>query len=192
MYPDKPVASNVAVLEMLIDDDWLAEIKYDGWRALARWDGHDVILTSRHQNTIPATAHVTRALYEAVHSLPPCLLDGEWMGRRDDQPESLRLFDLLEFDGEWLGRVGAWNRWMRFTGLIEPRLVEGELVSIVPHTTTGYRDFFEYSKELPGAEGIVLKLKTSPFIGSVRRSVDNPLWLKCRHRAGSDGQLVIA
>ena len=65
-------------------------------------------------------------------------------------------------------------------------------ISIVPFTTGRYQDFFEFSKTLPGAEGIVLKHKTSRFIGSVRKSVDNPMWLKVKWREGADGQLRVA
>jgi hypothetical protein len=65
-------------------------------------------------------------------------------------------------------------------------------ISIVPFTTGGYVDFFDFSKTLPGAEGIVLKHKTSRFIGSVRKSVENPMWLKVKWRAGADGQLRVA
>ncbi len=31
-FPDKPLASSVAVLPSLRDGQWLAEFKYDGWR----------------------------------------------------------------------------------------------------------------------------------------------------------------
>lgn len=190
-FPDKPTTSSPGVLPMLKDGDWLCQIKFDGWRCLARWDGRDLTFTSRERKALPVSANMVKALYDAVHELPPCLLDGEWMCRRDNQPEGVRLFDILEEDGQWLGGLNAADRWLRFSGLVAGR-VDGDLVGIVPCTDRGYAEWFEWSKELPGAEGVVLKHKTSTYIGSVRRSVDNPLWLKAKWREGFDGQLRVA
>ncbi len=61
---------------------------------------------------------------------------------------------------------------------------EHELVQLAEATDEGYADFFGYSKTIAESEGIVLKHKASHFIGSTRRSVDNPLWLKVKWRRG--------
>ena len=122
------------------------------------------------------------------------LIDCEFMGRRDGQPEALRLFDMLALNGKWVGDLAAYARLGMLTAGF-PELKDAgteSRISIVPFTTGRYQDFFEFSRTLPGAEGIVLKHKTSRFIGSVRKSVDNPMWLKVKWREGADGQLRVA
>jgi ATP-dependent DNA ligase len=57
---------------------------------------------------------------------------------------------------------------------------------------SGYFEFFQFSKTLAGCEGIVLKHRDSKFSGSVRKCVDNPLWLKIKWRDGADGQTLVA
>ncbi|MGE5610378.1 MAG: RNA ligase family protein [Bacillota bacterium] len=192
-FPDKPTTSSEGVLTTLRDGDWLAQAKYDGWRALVEWDGTRALLTSRHQEIIPASQTLLAEIAEALAPLPPCLLDGEWMGRRDGQPESLWLFDLLAIEGTWLGNVGAAERFARFCRVPWPKIPDpGPRVKLVECVTSGYIEFFQYSKRLPGCEGIVLKHKDSKFIGSVRKCVDNPLWLKAKWRDGADGQVLVA
>lgn len=193
-FPDKPVASSPGVLEMLADGDWIAQIKFDGWRTLLEWDGSRPTLTSRHKTPIPASPDLVEFLANFLTGSPPMLLDGEFMGRRDNQAEALRLFDMLAFDGRWQGDMACYARLGLLCGSFPGLILAGteSRLSIVPHTTGGYVDFFEFSKTLPGSEGIVLKQKTSRFIGSVRKSVDNPLWLKVKWREGADGQLRVA
>jgi len=52
--------------------DWLHEIKHDGYRMIARWDGDGTRLVSRHGATVEALA---------VRS---CTIDGEVIACRDD------------------------------------------------------------------------------------------------------------
>lgn len=192
-YPDRPVQSSVGILSTLRDRDWLAQAKYDGWRSWVEWDGKRALLTSRHEEAIPVSQSLLGEIATALAPLPPCLLDGEWMGRRDGQPESLWLFDLLAIQGEWMGNIGAGERFARFCRLPWPTIPDpAPRVKLVECVTSGYVEFFRYSKQLPGCEGIVLKHKDSKFIGSVRKSVDNPLWLKVKWRDGADGQTLVA
>jgi ATP-dependent DNA ligase len=183
-YPDKPTTSSLGVLDHLVDGEWLADLKYDGWRALIRWDGNMVTFTSRHRKALPGTPGLLLEARDCLHGLPPALLDGEWMGRRDDQPESLVFFDMLEIGAESCWSRTADDRRTRLVGMIQ-RLTPR--IRMVEYVDRGYRDFFERSK-VPGCVGIVLKRKDSKLIGSIRNSVDNPNWLKVKWREGFDGQ----
>jgi ATP-dependent DNA ligase len=190
-FPDKPTTSSERILPTLSNGDWLAELKFDGWRTLVDWDGKRAILTSRHNQTIPASQSLLDEIAQALTQVPPCALDGEWMGRRDRQPESLWLFDALAINGQWLGALGAGERFKRFCWLFTssdpaPR------VRLVECVRSGFVDFFHYSKTVRGCEGIVLKHVDSKFIGSVRKCVDNPFWLKVKWRDGADGQTLVA
>lgn len=190
-FPDKPCTSSVGILSTLKDRDWLAQAKYDGWRALVQWDGNRVLLTSRHQEGIPASQPFLTEITETLRPLPPCVLDGEWMGRRDSQPESLWLFDVLDIRGEWLGGLTAADRFARLCSLL-PRPDLTPRIKLVECVVSGYPEFFRFSKSLPGCEGIVLKHRDSKFIGSVRKCVNNPLWLKVKWRDGANGQVLVA
>ena len=191
-FPDKPVDSAPAILTTLAEGEWLAQLKIDGWRCLIEWepDGAGLTLTSRHQEPIPASADLRRELTCLLEpQRAPLLIDAEWTGRRDRQPEGLVLFDLLGLEDEWLGGEGALARFheLRMLGS-ELGIGEGGRIRAVAWTLRDYPAFFEYSRTVPGVEGIVLKRCNSRYVGSVRRSVDNPAWLKVRHRAGEAGQ----
>lgn len=110
-YPDKPTRCTAVVLPALVDGDWLAQLKYDGWRCQIAWDGRSVKLTSRRMTAIPATARLREALRSVLSVVPPAVLDSEWMSRRDRQPDSVRLFDLLEADGADWRSIPATARW---------------------------------------------------------------------------------
>lgn len=54
--------------------DWLFELKYDGFRALAYVDDSKVQLVSRKGNIYKSFTHFRKAL---AQTLPPAVLDGE-------------------------------------------------------------------------------------------------------------------
>jgi ATP-dependent DNA ligase len=190
-FPDKPTTSSQGILPTLRNSDWLAQLKLDGWRTRLDWDGQRAILTSRHNKPIPASPSLLAEIAQALAPVPPCTLDGEWMGRRDGQPESLWLFDALAINGQWLGGLGAAERFKRL-GRLFTRSDPAPRVRLVECVKCGFVAFFHYSKTVRGCEGIVLKHRNSNFIGSVRKCVDNPFWLKVKWRDGADGQTLVA
>ena len=110
------------------------------------------------------------------------MLDGEYMGKRDGQPESCHVWDVVEFQGSWIGlEMPLSERWAMLRSIIPCRF-------IVPCATEDFAGFFESSKR-PGVEGIVLKRLDSRFFGSYRENKVNTGWLKIRWRGGEDGQL---
>ena len=93
-------------------DGWAYEIKWDGFRAIARVSGDDVQLLSRNGKRLDGThADVAAALPPALtHS--DCVLDGELCAfdadgvprfelfQRGEGAIAYMVFDLLELDGE--------------------------------------------------------------------------------------------
>src|ERR1700757_4872282 len=98
--------------------EWLYELKFDGYRALADCREGEVILLSRNKNDLtpryPAIASVLGEL-----PIKDALLDGEIVALdrdnrpsfqalqhyREGQPLAYYLFDLIYLDGEdWRGR----------------------------------------------------------------------------------------
>lgn len=165
-------------------DDWLYELKFDGYRGLGIRNGQTVSLLSR--NKLPLDHHFP-AIPEAVRGLPcrSCVLDGEIVALNESGSFSIRhlqnagqgrptilyyVFDLLHLDG----------RDLTFEPLIErrkilQRLLEGQK-SILKFSTSLNASPEELVAEIErrGLEGIIAK-KVDSLYESGRRSGS---WLK--------------
>jgi bifunctional non-homologous end joining protein LigD len=91
---------------------WLFEVKWDGYRAIARLSGGEAALTSRRGNDLTDRfPSVARALARSVRT-PDCVLDGEVCALDEEGRSSFSVmqqgtgpvvfyaFDVLEVDGE--------------------------------------------------------------------------------------------
>jgi bifunctional non-homologous end joining protein LigD len=164
------------------DPDWLFEIKWDGYRALAFITGGKVRLVSRNQNDLTAQ-------YPELHNLPSFLkaesaiLDGEITaldeqgrssfslmqqrtgirqgGRRRavkaDIPVLYYVFDLLYLDGYDMRRVALERRKEVLAGLID----ESGPVRYSGHFPGGTALFAAAKQK--GLEGIMAKRRTSVY-----------------------------
>ncbi|MDN8618599.1 DNA ligase D [Variovorax ginsengisoli] len=172
-------------------DDWVLEIKFDGYRMLARVDDSGVRLFTRNgHDWTKKLPHLARDL--AAMKLPPCWLDGEIVilngqalpdfGALQNAFDNARtkditfhLFDLMHLDGLDLRQVPLVERRAQLQ-----RLLEGAPDSIrFSEAFAGApRDVVASACQL-GLEGIIGKRKDSPCTSS--RSPD---WikLKCRQR----------
>ncbi|MGH9521996.1 MAG: non-homologous end-joining DNA ligase, partial [Terriglobales bacterium] len=165
------------------DKDWLYEVKWDGYRALAYLDGPNLRLVSRNQNDLTAQFPELRELVTHV-KLPRAVLDGEivalderghssfsLMQQRSERAVPIRyyIFDLLYLDGYSLFRVDLEER----KRLLESILSESELVRYSEHFDDGlalYR-----AAEENGLEGIVGKRRRGCYIQKRSRE-----WLKMK------------
>ena len=115
-------------------EEWLHEVKWDGYRAIVTIAGGEVELTSRNGNSLTARFEsVARAVVQAVKT-PDCVLDGE-VCALDDQgrasfsamqqgigaARALRLFDVLEVEGEPLVDLPLTERHKRLEALLDKR-----------------------------------------------------------------------
>jgi bifunctional non-homologous end joining protein LigD len=164
---------------------WLHEIKYDGFRVIARKNGKRVRLYSRPGNDLTWRFPL---IVEAIGRLRPqsCIIDGEAVACGDDGIASfdriryrhhdagvfLYAFDLIELDGDDLRR--------------EPLNVrKATLASLLARAASGLRfnehlegdgpDLFHHACML-GLEGIVSKRKDSQY-----RSGRSPHWIKSKN-----------
>jgi bifunctional non-homologous end joining protein LigD len=175
--------------------DWLFEIKWDGYRAVAFIDGGRVRLVSRNQNELTAQFSELGSLPKYVKA-ERAILDGEIVAldeqgrpsfslmqqRTGFQPGKRRLpgragvpiiyyaFDLLYLDGFDLRRVTLEQR----KQLLQERIKAGELVHFSDHFAEKGLDLFEAAKQR-GLEGIVAKKRNSCY--EEKRSRD---WLKIK------------
>jgi len=84
-------------VEKLSKGDWLIEIKFDWYRALAFKDGKDVRLISRNKK-----AFDYRLLLDALKKLPAerAILDGEIAALDEKGRSSFRLLQMFKTSGE--------------------------------------------------------------------------------------------
>ena len=114
-------------------EGWLHEVKWDGFRAIARVAGGEAMLTSRRGNDLTGRfAHVARAIARAVRT-PDCVLDGEVCALDDEGRSSFSVmqqgkgplvyyaFDILEVDGEPLLELPLRERRARLADLLDIR-----------------------------------------------------------------------
>ena len=186
-YPDKPAAQ---IGRDALDDlpgNYVAELKMDGWRVVIEQTAGGLTFTTRHKKPCPVSAGLRAKLTGELAGLPVgSIVDGEWLARRPAaREESLWLFDIMRH-----GSIDLYasDTLARLDVLYDS--VPGWL--IVPHSLSTYADFFDIMHdERADAEGIVLKRADARYIGSYRECANNAAWLKCKWRAGEDGQTQI-
>ena len=165
------------------DRDWLYEVKWDGFRALAYVDGGSVRFVSRNQNDL------TRE-FDELRDLPShfkarqAVLDGEivalderghssfsLMQQRGDRRVPIRYyaFDLLYLDGYSLFRVDLEKR----KELLSRLLAETESLRYSDHFDDGLA-LFKAAQE-NGLEGIVAKRRRGCYVQKRSRE-----WLKMK------------
>jgi bifunctional non-homologous end joining protein LigD len=166
-------------------DEWLYEVKWDGYRAVVFLDGKSPRLVSRNQNDLTAA-------YPELHDIPKsikartAILDGEIValdeegrasfslmqqrtgvgegGRRirrtrDDIPVVYYVFDLLYLDGYDLTQVDLEVR----KQLLESIVTSGHLIRYSDHYVGQGTALFQAAAQR-GLEGIVAKRRTSCYV----------------------------
>jgi bifunctional non-homologous end joining protein LigD len=178
-------------------EEWLFEIKWDGYRAIAFIDGGKVRLVSRNQNDLTPRYPELKEMARLV-SAKTAILDGEVValdadgkasfslmqqrtgfrpgGRRvvgnADVPVLYYAFDLLYLDGYDWRRVPLEERKRKLAQLV----VAGDVVRYSDHYENHGKALFEMARQ-KGLEGIVAKKRASFY--EERRSRE---WLKIKIR----------
>ncbi len=188
-----------AIDEPFDGDDWLFEIKWDGYRAIAFIADGKVRLVSRNQNELTPRYPELKDLPQFVKATT-AILDGEVValdaegrasfslmqqrtgfrpgGRRGatqaDVPVLYYAFDLLYLDGYDLRKLPLEERKQKLSALIVP----GDNLRYSDHYEKQGKALFEMARA-KGLEGILAKKRDCPY--QERRSSD---WLKIkiRHR----------
>ena len=166
---------------------WIHEIKHDGFRIMARRDGADVRLITRHGKDFTARFPV---IASAVAALPArsCVVDGEAIvcdenglaifdlirGHGSKTSAVLCTFDLLELDGKDLRRRPIEERKGLLAKLLHDRDSDLSIILNEHYEGDGAIVFREACRL--GCEGIVSKR-----LGSTYRRGRSPLWLKVKN-----------
>ncbi|GAB3773060.1 DNA ligase D [Ramlibacter monticola] len=185
-------------LAVLVDEapaapqDWIFEIKFDGYRMLARAEGGAIALFTRNGNDWTSRMP---GLVEALRSmeLPDGWYDGEIIMPGEDVPADFQALQSA-FDSARTGQIVYYlfdlpycaGHDLREVPLLERRAVLQRIVERKPHPNVRFSAEFEASPEdmldsacRLGLEGVIAKRRDSAYVG--RRSSD---WikLKCKLR----------
>ncbi|HEY1682379.1 MAG TPA: non-homologous end-joining DNA ligase [Candidatus Tumulicola sp.] len=181
----KSVMLATLVEEPFDDDDWLFEIKWDGYRAICTID-EDGALTMQSRNDIdllarfPALGDVAQAFNSA-----PIIVDGEIVSLDDEGRSSFQrlqeaqktprdltfvAFDLIYADGRDLRKTPLEER----KAFLERSIRKNDRVLYSKHVVGTGREFFK-AAAASGLEGIVGKRRDSTY--QERRSRD---WVKIK------------
>jgi bifunctional non-homologous end joining protein LigD len=177
------------------DSDWLFEIKWDGYRAVAFIEDGRVRLVSRNQNDLTAQFPELGSLPQFVKA-QRAILDGEIVAldevgrpsfslmqqrtgfqpgkRRLPRREGIRVvyyaFDLLYLDGVDLRRVALEQR----KRLLQDRIENSEVIHFSDHYAEKGLELFEAAKQRE-LEGIVAKKRSGSYEEKRSRN-----WLKIK------------
>lgn len=171
-------------------DEWLHELKYDGYRIVARLDHGEVTLTSRNGNDW--TSHFP-PVADAVARLPleTALFDGEVAVFLPDGTTSFQalqnagsaekkgrltyvIFDLLHLNGWDLTGARLEDRKALLAALIQSLGADPSPLKYSDHVEGSGPEFFAQAGRL-GLEGIISKKRDAPYRGG--RTTD---WLKIK------------
>ncbi len=185
-----------SVAKAFDNPDWLFEIKWDGYRAVAFIDDGGVRLVSRSQNDLTSQFPELAAISQSVKA-ERAILDGEIValdaqGRpsfslmqqrtgfqpgkprrlqnREGVPVVYYAFDLLYLDGFDLRRVALERR----KELLQERITPGGVIQFSDHYADKGLDLLEAARQR-GLEGIVAKKRGSTY--QEKRTGD---WLKIK------------
>ena len=164
--------------------DWIFELKWDGFRALAYIDGGRCKLVSRKGNEFRSFPRLTESLAGALSSRS-AVLDGEivCLDRRG-KPQFFDLFsrrgeplfvafDLLRLDGEDMRYVPLMDRKAKLRALVSSK---SDSLIYCDHVEAHGEKLFKLASKRD-LEGIVAKRKYDPYI------VGQAQWLKIRNTA---------
>jgi bifunctional non-homologous end joining protein LigD len=181
--------------------EWLFEIKWDGYRAIAFIDGGKVRLVSRNQNDLTPRYPELKDMAKFIQA-KTAILDGEVVALDEDGKASFSLmqqrtgfrpggrravgnadvpvlyyaFDLLYLDGYDWRRVPLEERKQKLASLV----TAGDAVRFSDHYERKGKALFQMAQQ-KGLEGIVAKKRASFY--EERRSRD---WLKIKIRRTVD------
>jgi bifunctional non-homologous end joining protein LigD len=181
----KPMLTTL-VDEPFDDDRWLFELKWDGYRGIAVVEKDTVTLTSRNGKDLLHQFAEMKALPRAFRSIPVvvdgelCVLDDQ--GRPDfqalqsrDKPEArgvkrrkpspvvFVVFDLLYADGRDLRERPLEER----KRLLEAIIIPDRGVLYSQHVIDHGKELYALAQQR-GLEGIVGKVRTSPYRSGIR------------------------
>jgi len=184
--------------EPFSDEDWLFEIKWDGFRAIA-YVNHELSLRSRKQKELKYTFPELRELVNLSHDV---VLDGEIVAMKEGKPDFQALlersqaaspieielhakhspivyvvFDILEKDGVSLVDLPLIER----KRILKDSLNEGNYVLFSDYVENNGEAYYTAALE-KGLEGVMAKKKCSRY----EQGIKSGNWLKIKRLRSCD------
>jgi bifunctional non-homologous end joining protein LigD len=176
------------------DKGWLFEIKWDGYRALARIDGENTRLSSRNHQSMKQFALVNQALSSLGIR---AVLDGElvvlnqkglsdfqllqsWTAQKEGQL-CYMVFDLIWVDGYLITMLPLMERKKILQGILN----ENKTIRYCDHIVETGIDFYKQATK-KGLEGIIAKKAESEYLPGVR----SRNWLKLKNKQITDAVII--
>jgi bifunctional non-homologous end joining protein LigD len=159
--------------KFLLDDDFVAQRKYDGVRILAHIEEKPQFTNRKGQTTV-----VAQEIEAAVSVMPKgTILDGELLPAGDGEDSIYWVFDILRLKGESAREVGYSDRHKLLSMLLKK--FGGPAVKLAP-LYVGPRQKKELVDQLREhrAEGVVFKKADAPYVPGRPNSGGNQLKLK--------------
>lgn len=171
--------------EAFDEKDWLFEIKYDGYRAVAYLDGDDVNIMSRKNLSF------SKKFYPVVEALQElnmqAVFDGEIVALNEEGKSEFQLlqnwqksgtgelvyyvFDILWLNGYNLMELPLYER----KNILQQILPNHAMIRYSDHVEQTGAQFFEAATQ-QGLEGIIAKAAESPYTPKIRTKQ----WLKIK------------
>lgn len=171
--------------EAFDDPDWLFEIKWDGYRAIADLSTHPPLFYSR--NGISFLSKFEKVSQDFIYQKHKIIVDGEiiaydesgrpnfqllqQIGDNPDMALTYQVFDLLWLNGYSTEELPLIQR----KELLKEALVETEVIKYSDHIAEKGIDFFSQMKKMK-LEGMMAKKANSPYVENHRTSD----WLKIK------------
>ncbi len=181
--------------EFYANSEWVYEIKWDGYRAVAEIDEGNVKFYSR--NGLSFGEKFQPIFSELTSFSGKMILDGEVVlldenqrpsfqklqAYRENQHLPLRfyVFDLLMYDGLDITSLPLLER----KKALKRALPESDIVQYCDHMENQAEDFFNQTLEM-GLEGVIAKKKSSIYIPDGR----SQSWLKFKHHKTDEAVIV--
>jgi len=165
--------------------DWIFELKYDGFRALAQIERGACQLVSRNGNVFKRFDDLRQALPNDLKGVVDVVLDGEIVVldesgasqfnelMRSRSATALAVFDVLWLNGEDLREMPLLERKRILHSVIRPKVTRVLYVDHVVHSGRAlYREICRRN-----LEGVVAKPGVSPY----RKVLGRSPWLKIKN-----------
>ena len=175
-------------------DNWVHEVKLDGYRMQLRVEGGNAVMRTR--NGLDWTSKF-KAIASAAVALPDCVIDGEVVAlNTHGVPDFSALqaalsegrsrdliyfvFDLLFAKGEDLRKLGLTERKRKLKAMLTRKGPHAAMIKYVDHLVAAGDAVLKSACRME-LEGIVSKRDTAPY-----RSGRTDTWVKAKCRAGHE------
>jgi len=188
-YPPQPTrlwpSSSFFQHQLRYDDDWDAEIKYNGWRVQIHKYKNQLLIYNRHATLID----INPTIFENALSVFPdnSIFDGELIDRRTkDLKNIIVLWDCMFFDDNDIRKLPLKERRpflepLKYAPVSLKSKSKGQVFRAKPHSKNivkFYDNVIERDNDLE--EGIVIKNINSPYEYSLKSKKETANWYKIR------------